>query len=117
MKCYNCNGTGLTPFKHIANGICFVCQGTGEIKYDDHKDEISLMHFHKNFKPNIDSGHYYKQIKNIFLGDSGVDRGGIYLVKKINDSIILWRNDVNANWHFNVSSDCRLLLKEYFKKN
>lgn len=27
--CYNCNGTGRTPFAHIANGICFRCDGKG----------------------------------------------------------------------------------------
>ncbi len=30
--CSRCNGTGFVPFRHIKNGICFKCGGTGKNK-------------------------------------------------------------------------------------
>lgn len=30
--CGRCNGTGYVPFRHIENGICFKCGGTGKNK-------------------------------------------------------------------------------------
>lgn len=33
VKCTNCSGTGrVDHFAHIANGVCFVCEGTGKVK-------------------------------------------------------------------------------------
>jgi len=30
--CHRCNGTGKMPFKHVENGVCFKCKGTGSNK-------------------------------------------------------------------------------------
>lgn len=32
-NCWKCNGTGVIPaFRHVANGCCFACDGTGRVK-------------------------------------------------------------------------------------
>jgi hypothetical protein len=32
--CYNCGGSGECPkFRHIADGVCFTCQGTGRLNF------------------------------------------------------------------------------------
>lgn len=42
LQCFNCKGKGITPYRHIANGICFKCNGKG--KYKASSEEISLHH-------------------------------------------------------------------------
>lgn len=31
--CGRCDGTGFVPYRHIKNGICFKCEGSGIKKY------------------------------------------------------------------------------------
>lgn len=28
--CTRCDGTGVMPYRHVKNGICFKCEGTGK---------------------------------------------------------------------------------------
>ena len=38
-NCAKCNGTGrLGHYGHIANGVCFDCQGTGKVSWQDRTD-------------------------------------------------------------------------------
>lgn len=32
--CDRCCGSGSTPYKHIAGGVCFECSGTGKLHYN-----------------------------------------------------------------------------------
>lgn len=32
--CVRCGGTGLMPFRHVKNGLCFKCGGTGKNRKD-----------------------------------------------------------------------------------
>jgi DnaJ-class molecular chaperone len=34
FACDRCGGTGETPYKHIAGGICFKCEGKGTLPYN-----------------------------------------------------------------------------------
>jgi hypothetical protein len=29
VRCLRCNGSGETHFRHVENGVCFACDGTG----------------------------------------------------------------------------------------
>jgi RecJ-like exonuclease len=31
--CHKCNGTGFVAFRHIENGVCFTCAGSGQLSY------------------------------------------------------------------------------------
>jgi RecJ-like exonuclease len=31
LECPKCAGTGEVEFKHVANGVCFMCEGTGNL--------------------------------------------------------------------------------------
>ncbi|MGV2967260.1 hypothetical protein [Paenibacillus sp. AGC30] len=31
-RCLRCNGTGKTRYKHIQNGVCFMCKGSGKVR-------------------------------------------------------------------------------------
>lgn len=39
IECENCKGSGYVKYKHIADGICFQCEGKGFILYDKNKAE------------------------------------------------------------------------------
>ena len=44
-KCPECHGTGyLNHFNHVANGVCFVCMGKGEINGHFQKDGTIYGH-------------------------------------------------------------------------
>lgn len=43
IKCPNCKGTGKTPYIHIANGICFSCNGNGKIKHTPNQKRINYL--------------------------------------------------------------------------
>lgn len=39
MICWKCKGSGiLSQFKHVDNGKCYPCNGTGRLTYDSHKE-------------------------------------------------------------------------------
>ena len=42
MKCYSCNGTGMTPYRHN-DGRCYVCDGACEIGPAQLDRENSLL--------------------------------------------------------------------------
>ncbi|GEM_PF-2342355 len=43
-SCKKCNGTGYIPeYKHIQNGICFSCWGTGEKTFNTYNPELNNL--------------------------------------------------------------------------
>ena len=50
--CPNCDGKGVLPhFRHISNGVCFWCKGTGQIHWKsfigDNKDVVLEVFKHR----------------------------------------------------------------------
>lgn len=43
IRCPSCNGKGYTPYAHIANGICFSCNGNGKIKHIPNQKRIDYL--------------------------------------------------------------------------
>ena len=42
MACPKCSGRKhLEVFSHVANGICFQCNGSGTVEYKEYKNQIS----------------------------------------------------------------------------
>lgn len=38
FSCTKCNGSGKVRWRHVANGVCFKCGGTGTLNYNPHPD-------------------------------------------------------------------------------
>ena len=110
MKCPNCNGTGTTPHKHIADGICFTCNGTGLISYDPEKhDDLSLFMIGERFE--ID-GTPVKMIK----GCGRINKGGEFVAKCDGEFVYFWNKKAGANWHIKVPKQATELMKKHFKR-
>jgi len=88
IKCFRCNGTGTTPHKHIANGICFACGGAGVLEYKEESIENNLMWFYKNGRPTITEGCKCKMIKNAYFEGHGVSKGYEFIANRIGDSVV-----------------------------
>ena len=116
IKCYRCNGTGTTPHKHIANGVCFACGGSGILEYKEDSLENSLMWFHKEGRPTIMDGCSCKMIKSTSFEGRGVDKGGEFIAKRVGESVIFWNKKAGANWHFDVPVTAVDLMKKHFMK-
>lgn len=82
--CYNCKGTGRTPFVHIANGICFRCDGKGshpatQEEIAAHREKLSKLTFELEARRNE-----YKALDTKFT--QTIESAGELLSQGISDS-------------------------------
>ncbi len=43
IKCHKCQGTGfISEYRHVENGVCFACGGTGEVDINESKERAPL---------------------------------------------------------------------------
>ena len=111
ITCNRCSGTGKTVFHHVADGICFACNGTGKINYTPDMN-LSLDNFYKTGKATIADGVACKMIKSC----TQVGKGGEFIAKCDNDLVTIWNKRAGANWRFEVPKSCDAVLKEYFTR-
>ncbi len=111
MKCLRCNGTGQTPYKHIADGICFACNGSGKIQYSpDKHDDLDLFIF--SGRVDIGSGTPVKMVK----GCNRVRKGGEFIAQCVGDCVIFWNKKAGANWHIKVPKSASDLMAKHFRR-
>jgi len=109
VTCNRCGGSGKTVFMHIADGVCFACNGVGKITYTH--NNVELDNFFKRGAVHID-GVPCKMI----MGCNNVAVGGEFVAKCINDCVIIWNKKACANWHFEVPKVHAELLKTHFAR-
>jgi len=110
IRCHKCHGTGfISEYRHIENGICFACGGTGEVDIEESKESAPLKSaeictIHTLLRKGTDGDYEIAQFFVYF----DKDRAPVYFVhtfdKYINDSSNLeemrkvWRSLAAAGW-------------------
>jgi hypothetical protein len=124
IPCQNCKGNGILPhYKHVENGICFECSGSGiqqvnELEYNEYKQEIERKKRGKYILFNKGSIEYYKTEKEIIkkYGNFFSDSYGLWAVK----SCYKDRNIVYTNYTKNSSefiNNCNQFYHEYLERS
>lgn len=109
VNCNRCGGSGTVPHKHIANGTCFACGGSGKISVFEAQDKLDL--FYKSGQPLCaGTGVLYSMTK----GTKRINKGGEYTVYMTADKIVVWNVKAGANWHFSIDLNCMAVFTEYF---
>ena len=111
IKCHRCNGTGKTAFHHIADGVCFLCGGSGVLEYSPEKHD-NLTMFIEQGKGNIESADRF----TLKVGCDKVSKGLEYVCKKVGDYYIFWNKKAGANWHFRIPTDGITLIEKHFAR-
>ena len=117
IKCCTCDGTGkLSHFNHIADGVCFACNGTGIISSDTKTHTNDYDQMMTSGKPSVDLEWKWTatQITNISNGTSSIGKGGSFRVAK-DDSNIYFSIDSSVNWYFVISTTDKATANKYFK--
>lgn len=123
IPCQNCKGNGtIAHFKHVENGICFECSGSGvqqvnELEYNEYKQEIERKKQGKYILFNKGSIEYYKTEKEILnkYGSFFCDSYAKWSVK----SCYKDRNIVYTNYTKNSNefiNDCNQFYNEYLER-
>jgi len=115
MTCPKCFGTGtINSYKHIQNGVCFECGGTGAVNgIENHV--INLDKFHARGKAPYFKGTPIRMIKS---SEHINGKGTVFYAAKIKDSILIRHNvKIGANWHIKIPYDlASAVLKKYFER-
>ena len=111
IDCPKCQGTGSTHFGHIANGVCFQCNGSKKVQYSASLNLLLDDFIVKGF-PKITDG----QKCTIKAPSLTMLAGGEFVAKKVNKLVIIWDKNKEADWHFAIPAVCIDIFEKHFAR-
>lgn len=107
--CGRCGGSGRVPHWHIADGVCFACNGSGVIYTKDLNCDLDTFLY--SGRPSSIPSH----VEVVMIKPTPRVGGGTFIsFKDSKNRIVFWNQKAGANWYFAVPAPLDKLIRSHF---